>query len=135
MEIYFGAPDYILERIIILQKKIFRSINSLPYNSHTDQYFKSMSVLKANDIHFFSMSTRAFQSREKLASITHSELHPYNTRNKDNPILPFFHLTKSQKAPSYRMIRTWNSLPNHIRACKTMKTFKSKLKEKLISQY
>ena len=30
VEIYFGAPDYILERIIILQEKIISSINYIP---------------------------------------------------------------------------------------------------------
>ena len=46
-------------------------------------------------------------------------------------ILAFFHLTKSQRAHNYRMIRTWNSSPSHIRACKTITTFKNKLKENL----
>ena len=97
VEIYFGAPDDILERIIILQKKIIRFINSLPYNTHTGYFFKSMNVLKVKDIHSFSMSTRAFKFNGRHAFITHSELHPYNTRNKDNLILPLSYLTKSQK--------------------------------------
>ena len=90
VEIYFGASDFILERIIILQKKIIRSKNSLPYITDTAQFFNSMNVRKVKDIHYFSMSTRAFNFIDKPASITHSELHPYNTSNKDNPIPSFF---------------------------------------------
>ena len=35
VEIYFGAPDYNLERVIIIQKDINRSTRSIPYNTHT----------------------------------------------------------------------------------------------------
>ena len=90
-----------------------------------------MNVLKVNDIHFFFMSTRAYKSIGKQGFINISELKSYNMRNKDIPILPCYHLTKSQKTSNYRVIRTLNALSNHIRARKTMKTFKSKLKENL----
>ena len=135
MEIYSGAPDYILKRIITLQKKMIRSINALPYNAHTRIFFNSLNVLKVNVIHFFSVSKRLFKFIWKQAFITHSELLPYNMRNEDNRIHPFFHLTKSQKAPTYRRIRTWKSLLNHIRASNNMNTFKSKPKENSILQY
>ena len=56
--INFGAPDHILERINILQKKMIRSTNALPYNTHTRSFFNSLNVLKVNVIHFLSVSTR-----------------------------------------------------------------------------
>ena len=97
--IHYTLCNYILKRIIS-QNKIIRSINSLPYDTHTGQFFESMNVLKVKDIHCLSMATRAFKFIGKHAFIIHSELHPFNTRNKDNPVLPLFHLTKYQKAPN-----------------------------------
>ena len=63
MDIYFGALGYVLKHINTLQKKIIRSINSLPYATHTGKHFKSMNVPKVNDIHYFSASTRTFKYR------------------------------------------------------------------------
>ena len=75
------------------------------------------------------MTTHTFNFIGIQAFITYSELHSFNTRNKYNTTLSLFHLIKWQKAPNYRMIGTWNSLPNHFRPCETMKTFKHKLKK------
>ena len=87
VEIYFDAPDNILERINILQKKLICSIDSPSYYNHAGQHFKSVSLLKVNDINVFSMSTRVSKSIRKQAFRTPSELHGYNTRIKDNPNL------------------------------------------------
>ena len=121
--------------IIIIQRKIIRSISSLPYNTPSDQYFKSMSALKVNDIHFFSISTSTIISIGKpLSLLTLSFIH-ITQGKKDSSMLPIFHLTKSLKAPNHCLIRSWDSLPNYNTACKTMKTLKPKLKENLDSQY
>ena len=77
-----------ITHIFVLQKKVIRLIKSPPYNTHTVQFFKSMNVLKVKDIHYLSMSMRAFNFMGNQGFITHSEFRPYCTRNKDNPILP-----------------------------------------------
>ena len=59
---YFGTPYYIIERITILQDKIIRSTSSLPFSTHAGKLFKSMHVLRVNEIHFFSLPTPAFKS-------------------------------------------------------------------------
>ena len=82
----------------------------LTYNTHTGQYFQSINVLEVDNIHLISMSTYAFESTRKQAFITHSELHCFNTKNKDNPTLPFIHLTNSQKAHIDLFIRSYQKL-------------------------
>ena len=51
IEIWYGIHQYNNDRVFKLQKKAIRAINCLSYNSHTNDYFKSMNLLKLEDMY------------------------------------------------------------------------------------
>ena len=38
----YGAPEYTVEKIKVLQRKAIRAIFNLPYNEHTTRYLKKI---------------------------------------------------------------------------------------------
>ena len=62
IDIRFGAADNVLERVIVLQKKIIRAMNSLPFNVHTGYLFKNMKIFRVNDFHKHSLATFMFKN-------------------------------------------------------------------------
>ena len=65
-----------------------------------------------------------------------SAIHKYETRSKTkkNLFLPRVNLSYGQFGVKYAAVKTWNETPNEIRACMSIKAFRKKYKEFLLSQ-
>ena len=80
-----------LDRLFKLQKKAIRIITGSKYNAHTEPLFKSLKTLKLTDI--FRLNILKFYFKYKSSALpkflltinfeTRSNVHGYNTRNKD----------------------------------------------------
>ena len=135
IELWYGAPRTVSDRITVIQKKMIRALNSLPYNSHTGPYFKDMKLLKVEDMYKLQIGLNIHTgiSRNELTFI--SEIHNYNTRNRNNLRTPGVHLSRSQMNWKFRGIQLWNSIPEYIKQCSSRNLCKVKLKRYLISLY
>ena len=51
LEARYGAPAYLTNKIVVLQKRAIRCICSLGYNEHTQPHFENMRVLTLSLIH------------------------------------------------------------------------------------
>jgi len=49
VEAWGSAYHNVINKVLILQKKAIRAINSLPYNDNTNEYFKQNNILKLED--------------------------------------------------------------------------------------
>ena len=132
IEIWHGALQTNRDRIFKLQKKAIRAINSLPYNHHTHDYFKSMGVLKSEDLYKLKLSTCMFKNR---IVGTQSDVHNHNTRRRNDLILPRYNRSRSQTSWMYQGIRLWNSLPNETKLIERGGPFKNSMKRMLLDSY
>ena len=132
IEIWYGIHQYNNDRVFKLQKKAIRAINCLPYNSHTNDYFKSMHFLKLDDIY----KQRALYFIFKSTSITtHQDIHDYNTRHSNNIVLPHFNRAKTQSTVFYKGITLWNDLPQDIKDLRYKGSFMNSLKFLFLDEY
>ena len=135
IEVWFGAPETVSERITIIQKKMVRALNSLPYNSHTDPYFKEMNLLKVKDLYNLQIGLNIYTAVSRGELTFTSEIHEYNTRNRNNLRTPGVNLARSQMNWKYKGIQLWNSLPCFIKQSMSKDQCKKKLSNYLISFY
>ena len=135
IELWYGAPKTVSDRITIIQKKMIRALNSLPYNSHTGPYFKDMNLLKVEDMYKLQIGLNIHTGISRNELTFTSEIHNYNTRNRNSLRTPGVHLSRSQMNWKFRGIQLWNSIPEYIKQCSSRDLCKAKLKRYLISLY
>ena len=137
--IWAKAPQVHINKLFIAQKRIVRTIKNRSRFYHTNEDFKSLSILKINDINVYFSCIFAYKS---LNLITHPfnyftfpnrQLH--NLRYSDNLRIPFTRSTQGQSSPSYYICHYWNRLPPVIRYKPSVASFKFSLKQYLLSQY
>ena len=143
IESWFGASEYMLEKVRVLQRKSLRAIFNLPYNDHTNYFFKNNLILKLDDLYRFNLSVSMFNyinnptdHRDFIScSLTYnSSYHGYSTRTNNNLSVIRFNRTASQSSFVYQSIKNWNMLPMNLKT--TSKTnFKIKLRKHFCSQY
>ena len=132
IEIWHGALRENQDRIFKLQKKAVRAINSLGYNQHTNEFFKSMEILKVNDIFKQRLLIYMFKNQNFA---THSDHHSYNTRNRQDLVIPRFNRSRTQCSYLYQGMLLWNSIPSDIRSLQYEGSFKSAIKDLYLSEY
>ena len=132
IEIWHGALQENHDRIFKLQKKAIRAVNSLGYNYHTNDYFKNMEILKLKDICTQRLLVYMFKNQNFT---THSDIHSYNTRGRQELVLPRFNRTRSQTSFLYQGMLAWNSLPLDMRNIPYEGAFKSSVKRWLLADY
>ena len=132
IEIWHGALQANRDRLFKLQKKAVRAINCLPYNEHTHEYFKSMKILKTDDLHKLRMCIHMFLNRN---APSHADIHSHDTRNRNDLILPRYNKTRTQSSWMYRGILEWNSLPEEIKNIRTLNAFKNSIKRNILNNY
>ena len=140
IESWFGAPNYLSDRVQVLQKKAIRAIFKLPYNSHTGFYFKDHNFLRLNELYLFNLSSSVFKYKNfdlnlAIALPARSDLSSHATRNRFDLSVPYFRRAKSQNSFSYQSAKAWNSIPMDVRSIDSFHCFKIKLKSLLLSGY
>ena len=135
-EIYYSAPQYCTNRVSILQKKAVRAMNSLPFNDHTQVYFKTMQLLKLEDMYTLSLVRIMHRKiHHDSGNLPATPSHNYETRNRTRLSIPLFNRTATQKTFNYQLIVKWNSLPEHFKSVKSKNKFKITVKNYLLSLY
>ena len=88
IESWHAAPYYLTDSIFVLQKKSIRAVYNLPYNSHTNQFFKNNNILKLKDLYKLSLCSLLFDYiytngiyTFSTRLTTHAQTHSHNTRN------------------------------------------------------
>ena len=132
----------VLNKIIVLQKRAIRVINNLPFNEHTNEYFKSSEILKLNDIYNCQIGTYFYNTiHNRIDPVLsdnlrlQSDIHSHNTRNSNKYVIRRYQCKKSQNNIQYKGVKLWNSLPSSIISERNFSTFKKKLKSLFISSY
>ena len=129
-----------LQPLYLLQKRAIRICTHSHRLAHTKDLFVKLNVLTVFNINDYQCAVLIFKHEKNILHISiscmikkNSNLHNYNTRNKDK-----YHLypaTKNYTLQSFRHYApvVWNNLPTEIRSCKTLNLFKQKLKKYLLT--
>jgi hypothetical protein len=106
----------------LIQKKIIRIITLSKYIAHTDPLFIELNLLKINDIKFinelkFYYKLQQNQLPEYFSSFVNymRDRHTYNTRNRNNLVLPKISHEFARKCIRYNVIKSINETPDHIK--------------------
>ena len=137
IEIWYSAPNYLTNRVEILQKKAIRAINNLPFNDHTHAYFRDMRLLKLGDLYLLNLMTDMYR-RVGSGEVSVDSIpiaHQHDTRNRNQYINPRFNRTSTQNSFLYQQIIKWNAVPLNIKECSDKTKFKIKLKDYIMAQY
>ena len=132
IEVWHGSPRCNHDRVFILQKKCMRAMNSLPYNTHTSPYFKSMNILKLEDLFKLKIILNIYDSPNIS---TQQDIHSHNTRNSHNLIVQRYNTSRIQHTWLYRGLQLWNSVPSNIRELPYRGALKGAVRGELMSGY
>ena len=128
--------------ILLLQKKAIRLCAGSSYRAHTDPIFYEHKILKISDLHF--LQTAIFMFRHNLNRLPsyfmtmfhlNRQIHSYNTRYASNIHLNNPRTLLAQKSIRHSGPDVWNSLSLDIRSSSTVESFKTSVKNMLITRY
>ena len=129
--IWVAASSYILNRILILQKRAVRIFSGSGYLDHSSPLFFELDIVKIEDVHKITCCTLAFKNRHLYSTVNT----PYNTRHSNDLYVPYQRLTLTQRSSEYNVPRYFNDLPNDLKESNTLGAFKRGVKLFYISKY
>ena len=131
-----------INRLLRLQKRALRIINSTEFNAHTDPLFFKHRTLKIKDIYHHQLGCFMYQSIcNTLPSSINSiftrnfDIHSYFTRQALHFHLPLTRTSFAQKTIKYEGPKLWNSLNESLRSSTNLLTFKRVYKSILLNVY
>ena len=131
--VWGGSADVHLKPLILLQKRIIRIVSGAEFLENTEPLFFKSSILKLKDIYLFQLGIYMFKLKEKdaIAYPTHT----YATRTRNLAVPSYQRLAQSQRSLSFCGPYHWNRIPEPIRNCQTIKSFKKMYKNHLLEMY
>jgi hypothetical protein len=134
-----SAYNVHINKLVIMQKKIVRSISNVDINTHTEPLFVKLNVLKIEDI--YKMEICKFMYNyingdvvEPLCNMFDStdNVHTHHTRQLAHLRPRINRLNTSLSSLLYRGPHIWNALPVIIKESNTTRIFISKLRVYLL---
>ena len=131
--------NYLLDKLITLQKKSLRIICNTTARSHTEQLFFKHKILNVKDLYLFQLGQFMYKYNiNALPNIFNSifqknqSFHNYPTRQSNEFHLPRLRTLLAQNTFLYTGPKYWNSLDNEIKNARSLSSFKHKLKISLL---
>ena len=138
---WYGCPNYNRNRIQVLQNKCIRIIKNLPRRTNTDSERKMLGVLNVGNIYVQQVGQFMFNiisngSNSEFDYIVRQSIptHNYPTRIVGALRPPRMDRTKCRHSMEYMGVIVWNQIPENIKFAETPSSFKSQLKQFLLSQ-
>ena len=142
IEAWHSAPQYLTQKLFIIQKKAVRAICSLNYNDHTSNHFKELGILKLVDIYNENLITYIFDTLKSNLNVNvaqfitfKNQIHNYPTRYNNSLNIPLLRRSKSQTGFLYRGIQEWNKLPMYILESDSKQIIRSRVRQYYLSSY
>ena len=135
-----NAPQKLKHRVEVLQKKAVRIITGSDYNAPTTGLFKSLKILKFNDLYNLQLTNYMYMVINKLLPKQLCKLvnsckinHKYNTRQHIR--LPLFKKKICQSSFMYTGPKLWSNLPQILTQMHNGKSVSNKIRHNFISSY
>ena len=131
-----------LHKLEILQKKAIRTITCSTYNEHTSPLFKTLNILKFNDLHDLHINRIMYKFvNQKLSSPLRdmfeyqADDYSYNTRHIKDPKIPKFQKDIVRRSLLYIGPHNWFNLDADVKATTSKKAFMKKLQRLKFTSY
>ena len=119
-----------------IQKHCIRSITNSKKNSHTDPQFKSLKIMKINEINRYELCKLAYRVKEKLLpkallemfDAQGKKMHKYSTRYKNLPNIMKHVSSEFNKSFLCKSIWHYNTLSSNIKNAANLNDFIAKYK-------
>jgi len=139
-----SAPQSLLKRLVILQKKSLRTISNSRNNCHTAPLFKKFNLLKFNDLVKINCCKLFYRSKintlpefhcNKLPTV--GTINPYSTRLSSDVYVHIIVHSIQKQSLNYKIGSAWNSLPAHLKEISntSLLAFTKRIKTHMISLY
>ena len=137
-----NSHKFLLDRLLLLQKKSLRIIFNTHARSHTNPLFFENKILKIADLYSFQLGQFMYNyNNNSLPSAfdrmfqKNQSFHNYPTRRSNEFHLPLLRTLLAQNTFIYTGPRLWNSLDDAIKNSRTLNSFKSNLRYSLLQSY
>lgn len=127
-----------------LQNKAVKIIGGGKYYDRATPYYAQLRILKLADLMMFEKALFVFkfkslalpaQFRHYFTALKNVYQRSSRATNQNKYFIPFIRTSKLQKSIKYQGPLIWNSLDENIRNCKSVKSFKNKLKNSILQKY
>ena len=112
------------------------------YRSRTSPIFAKLNILKLNDIFELNIATFTYRYQNSLLPsrfedfyVINQSVHNYNTRHAMDIRTGKVRTTKYKHSLKYRSALIWNNLPDDIKFCKTIVSFRKHMTKYLKFHY
>lgn len=128
-------------KLLLIQKRFLRMISHSNYYEPSAPLFRQYSLLTMEKLNIYQTCLFIFKVLNHKQSLPvslsnlfnlFSDSHSYQTRHRDNFVLPYCRTSKHQCCITFRGPQLWNSLPQSLKIIKSLTSFKKMLKEHLI---
>lgn len=130
--IWGDAAKVHLNSLILLQKRIIRTITSSDYLAHTRPLFINTKILPIE--HLYTYNLGIFMFKQHISKTITYPNHQYNTRAINNAVPKFQRLSQCQRSIHFNGPKCWNDIPSDIQSSKSLAVFKSKFREFLLNK-
>ena len=130
----FGATyNCHLEPLVMAQKRSIRIISRADYLAHTDPLFFNNGILKVKDLYKHSIASYIYCNQQLLED--YRNIHDYPTRLNNTLRTPNVRLRSTEQSFYYNAIQIWNNIPETIKSCTSISSFKFNYKNYLLNNY
>ena len=140
LEVWYGAPVCLSNKLSVLQKRAVRCVNGLDYGAHTGPAFRDMKLLPLCKLYEFCIGVYMFRTMRvvnydrqlfnRLNAL--QDQHDHLTRNRLQIIIPRFNKATTQQCILYRGIVILNGISHKLDI--SVVCFKKFLKERLLAE-
>lgn len=127
--IMFWGISHNADRIFKLQKMAVRNIANVTRRASCRNLFKKFNILPLASVYI--LKTLIYVKININMFSTNNFNHDYNTRGRDNLVIPGHNLTTYEQNPLYMGIKLYNKLTPEIKSIDNINLFKNKLKSLL----
>ena len=141
--VWSGTSSGNLQRLYTLQKKAIRICTNSHFIAHTSPLFKELNCVTFYDSISLKLGIFMFKFVNGLLPDIFIQyfkrnlaIHQFNTRNKNNFVLPFCRLTlKQNNSVIYKGSKLWNELDSTLKNVNMTSSFRSKFKKHIVNAY
>ena len=131
-----------MDKLLLVQKRVIRTVCNTHYLAHTDVLFYNSSVLKVKDIYLLQLGALMYELNAGLLPVAlarifkkNNQVHSYSTRQAQAYHLPLVRTQFALTTVGSTGPRLWNSLEPRIAQSVSIYVFKRKLKLLYLSRY
>ena len=136
------AKSTAMSKIKTLQNKVIRHITLSGRMENVDKFYKTLGILKVEDIHFLEVAKFMYKNTKQTLPHTFSEYyrpipHHHDTRAKTKNILsiPKSRTNFGKQSIKFTGVKVWSEVPNATKQCRNLDSFSCQVKEFLLGKY